>query len=795
MADFTQDDVNNWFAANPNATQQDVANTVQSLGGLDANPGLADMIGQHYGATGADVGTVYNQLTAPAAPAAVYEPANAWTNNVPPPVAYGTTNQTVNSGVGTVAPVTPTPSPFDQMATAYQGGDYSGVNSLLAKNNYTPAQIQQQYGLSDAQMDDIRTHGVNLGYTNPQVQSYVSGVLGDNTLTPWEQTNKILETAQRAGVGMDQLQNIYGANTVNKALGDYKSGIQNYLTDTLAKEPGTTMNEVGAIHQAAQKYGIDAADLAKYGGIDQKTAQSYFDMYNKGLGNIVSNLADSKTDDLTKTQTALALQQKFGTTDAELAKASNGKYTEADIKAYLDPVRNVPTNLQQLMNDPNATAADITKFINDAKADPRTAGIYGAALDKVAANTPAFYLRDIANGNNPAQSAQQFLATANSNPAMAAQYAPQIKALQQTLAVTDRAKNKDWGGTVPDFAMQMFLGLDKGTLANAPTQLAMSKPEVKTSEDESGQKYTYTTQPQVLAKGAVAITDGDGNVTGYRVPVDSKAFGTNADPNINVGSANHPLYATYDAQGNRTGFESNDRVYVSDPDWYQARFDANGKPMPAQGHTSGGGFLSNAVQGISSLGLPGQLALMAATGGAGGALAAELGGGALANAAASGLVSGALSSATGGDFGKGFLGGAVGGAAGNLVNANLPTNMTGNPIVDNYLTKALPNLANTEARALVNNQNLGDAGIYSLLNTGVNMGANSLLNNVGLDKLPSTVQPYASGIASNLITSSITGKPVNLQNALMNTAYQQLIKPIVSDVKQQAKDTAKSALS
>ena len=69
--------------------------------------------------------------------------------------------------------------------------------------------------------------------------------------------------------------------------------------------------------------------------------------------------------------------------------------------------------------------------------------------------------------------------------------------------------------------------------------------------------------------------------------------------------------------------------------------------------------------------------------------------------------------------------------------------------------------------------NAGDAGLYSLLNSGVNMGTNSLLQNSGVGTLDPKIQPYATGVASNLISSTLTGKDPNLENALMKTMMQQ----------------------
>jgi hypothetical protein len=59
----SQSDVNAWFAANPNATQNDVAAAVQSIGGLEANPGLAGMLASVYQSTPENVSNYYNNYT------------------------------------------------------------------------------------------------------------------------------------------------------------------------------------------------------------------------------------------------------------------------------------------------------------------------------------------------------------------------------------------------------------------------------------------------------------------------------------------------------------------------------------------------------------------------------------------------------------------------------------------------------------------------------------------------------------------------------------------------------------
>lgn len=850
MTMFSQDQVNQWFGANPNATPQQVAQTVQGIGGLDANPGLAGMIGQHYGTDATTVSDLYSQILgrapdegglsywnnqfgdtvdanelatfkaaaapelamsnyqAPAAPTAPYSDiVEQWTAKNP-----NATQSQITQAIQDAGGLTPD---FANAVAKHYGTTAEDVTSQYQTNQGINNLYQTYLGRAPESQDVVNQWAKQFGSTiDPEeiaafrqaaapelaqthylstpmrgdIQQYVSGVLADNSLSNWEKTNKIMEQAQKSGITQSQIEDVYGKQNVQPYMDTYKSGITDYINKALATDPTkTTFDEVGQIHQAAAKYGLTPEEVAKYSGMDAKQIKSYFDAYDQGLGTILSRLNDPKVDDLTKTQTTLALQQKYGATDAELAKASGGKYTEKDIKAYLDPVRNVPTNLQKLFDDPNATAADITKFITEAKADPRAAGIYGAALDKVAASTPDLFLRDVVNANDSGESAQKFLAAAKATPELATKYANQIKAVEQVLAVNERAKNKDWGGTVPDFAMQMFLGLDKGTISKAPTQLELSKPEVKTGLDDNNNQYTYTTQPTVKTKGAIADTDGEGNITGYRVPVDSKAFG-NADPKINVASANKPLYAVYDANGKRTGFESADSVFTSDQTYYRANFDANGAPKPQAGVSRGGGFLKNTVQDIASMGLGGQLALMAATGGLGslaaGALASSLGPIA-AQMVGSGLVGGVMSNVAGGDFGKGFVAGGAGAGASALANGIMPTGgfNTGSPMVDSYLAKALPNAAGAITSAGISGADMSNAGLYSLLNTGVNMGTNSLLKDSPISTLPTSAQPYATGIASNLISSILSNQNPNVQNAIMRTIGQQAMQAGKSAVK------------
>ena len=296
----TQEDVSGWFAANPNATEAQVGDAVRGIGGLDANAGLAGMIGQHYGVDAANVQNAYAAQNNNAFQN--YANSNPGANDVQlaqQMQTYEVTPQSAATTMGWNPTETATryaaAMPYANMANMYGQGNYSGINSLLAATPYSGNQIANQFGLNQQQLDEIRGKGVNLGYTTPEIGNYVSGVLGDKTLSPFEQINKIIETGQDKGVNMDQFRSIYGKEAVDKALGTYKGGITDFLTKTFSDKELSPMDKYGLTNKAATKYGTSVDDLVQYGGLTKQAAQSLFDNYNRGLGNIVSSLLDPKT--------------------------------------------------------------------------------------------------------------------------------------------------------------------------------------------------------------------------------------------------------------------------------------------------------------------------------------------------------------------------------------------------------------------------------------------------------------------------------------------------------------------
>jgi hypothetical protein len=619
---------------------------------------------------------------------------------------------------------------------------------------------------------------------NNQIKDYISQVLADKSLTPWEQTNKIFNQADANKIDQSRLETIYGKDKTKAALDTYRQGINTSITDILAKEQGatTTANELGLIHQYAQKNELTVDDLVKYGGMDKKAAQAYFDTYDKNLGTIVSSLMDPKTDDITKTKQILGLGSAWGATDAEIAKASKGKFTEKEIKTYLDPVRNAPSDLINMMNDNRYTAADVKTALETMRKDARITGVYGdkfvAALDTAAQQLPLFSLRDAQSGNKDLLSSyQDFLAQAKSTPESAAKYGKEIASVENILKNAQYSANDVFGGKIQNYQLQIMSSLTDKAKKAIPQKLEFGQSTQKTETDEDGRKYTYTVPAKVKTPGVEVLEDGEGGIGGYR---------STKPTNVN-GSE---VFAEYDEKGKLTGYSSNQKqaTWLNNKQYLMGRWDANGNANPIGTTTKGGGVIKNMIGDIASIGPVGSLILAAATGGLS-SLATSYMGPMLAAAVAGGTMS-YLGGAKDGDILKSALGAAAGQGVGSLVNSYMPVpgmdggmgsapyaGITGNALIDSYLTSAIPKGAGALTNAAIAGKDVGQAGITSLLNTGVNMGTNSALNNLGLDTLPESLRPWASGIASNLITSSLTGKPTNLTNAATSTVLQQAMNP------------------
>jgi hypothetical protein len=490
---------------------------------------------------------------------------------------------------------------------------------------------------------------------NDIIQSYVSNILGNKDMTQFEKTNNIMEAAQKNSVTTKELQDLYGKDTVDKYLKDYGTEMKGYITATLGDKTKSDFDKVAVINQAANKYGLDANEIAQYSGLNKKGVDQMFTAFDTGLAGIVKNLSAPTVSDLDKTKGALSLQAKYGISDDQLAKAIGGNITGKDVAKYLEPVKTFGTKLQDLTSDQTKTAADIQTFLDNAKKDSRIQGLYGLAIDKVQKAVPILGLRDsIAGNGTPDQLAKgytDFVAAVNSDPALKEKYGAQADAIDKVAKMSQRIADEKFGGKLQPHMFQTFIGLDQKTLGDVPKQLETTKPETKTITDNEGQTQTYTVPGQVKdTKGLepVYTTTGSGEdatqqLTGYTKPVKTAA-GVIVD-------------AQYDANGTLTGYRGRpeDKVWPAHRVGVTGVWDADGKAKPEQ-RVETVGFGKNLIKDVSDLGPIGQLAIAFATSGLGslaaGALAPTLGATA-AKVVASGLISGTMAEMGGGKFGKG----------------------------------------------------------------------------------------------------------------------------------------------
>ena len=614
--------------------------------------------------------------------------------------------------------------------------------------------------------------------------------------------NEILSTiadARKQGLSdADILKNAgekYGGLDVTKTI-DTGNTLKNTITTTLADTSKSDIEKLGIINKAAQDNNLTPAQVAQVTGLNATAVNKIFDTFNTGITAVVSKLSEPTVSDLDKTKSLIQLQSQYGVTDDQLAK-SMGKSTE-EVKAYLDPIRTFSTQLTDTVT--NKTASDIQAFIDESKKDPRVSGLYGAALDSIQKKVPLLELRDsmagTAKGMDVAKGYTDFVAAVNQDPALKAQYGDQAAAVQKVIDISQHHADESYGGKTQPWMFATFMGLDKNTVSNTPPQLEMSEPttrqrEVGVGTDRSGNERTQTITEQVPAapKDATPVyeTSRDRNtgdrketLTGY-----SKEVTMPGDVN-----GDWKVTANYDTSGKLTGYSLPGRdLWVNNDVKYVPSWDATGKANPAPQNMHNYGVLGGVVHDIQKMGPIGMLALMAATGGLGslasGALANAGMGSVLSQALGSGLVSGSMSSLGGGNFAQGFLGGSLGSAGTQLAQGYMPTMNTGVPMLDQYLTKALPNLAGAEFSAAATGKDLGQTGLASLLNTGTGMATNALIKGAMPDTLSPELQKAFSGVSGQLLSSLLQGQSPDFQKAIMNT--------IVQNAMSTAKDAVKTA--
>jgi hypothetical protein len=178
------------------------------------------------------------------------------------------------------------------------------------------------------------------------------------------------EAAMRRTLGDDVF------NTYKTGFADYaKTGIANILADDKL-----SFDEARTAVKFGRDYGYDAQKLADLTGTDKKVFDTIYKNYDdetKRIVNAVLGGEDVKTDS-DRVVKALALQNQFGFTDEDVAKATG--YDAAKLKSDLDPVRNFGTDLNKILSNTDSTLAETKNFLETAKTNGIINQIYGTNL-------------------------------------------------------------------------------------------------------------------------------------------------------------------------------------------------------------------------------------------------------------------------------------------------------------------------------------------------------------------------------------------------------------------------------
>jgi hypothetical protein len=509
--------------------------------------------------------------------------------------------------------------------------------------------------------------------------------------------------------------------------------------------------------------------LADLTGTKKEVFDAIYKNYDTRTNEIVDKVLgaeDVKTNE-DKIVRALALQQKFGFTDDDLAKAAD--FTPAQVKGFLDPVRNFETDFRKVLTNTDATTADIKKFAEDARSNGAISQVYNKGLGDLDAK---------------------------------------ITELE--------GKWKDYGGVDPFQAQRVYDQLDgqrkainnpnlfRGTFGD-PMKVAatLSRLGIDTLAD-IGQKEKFEATPaekkyfapdgapvEDLGNGTFGVMDGEGGygstvpksqvktTYGYTeyepspdgesqmakfVPISEKDVDKDGNYQKSIGKVAIDKDTGKEISGldGTITAEKSGRWNSRKRNELNVNFTKDGVPiLYSTQEKTGIGALVQDLAPMLSMALPFILpgvgaALSSTLAGVGGSTLAA---GSLANAALTqGILSGGMTALGGGQFEKGFLGGAVSPFVSSGISNFLPTGM--NP----DLSKAITGAGTGAVRGAIQ----GNADFGDLLKTGIlegvsNYGLNTALGSSGLT--PQQLN-FATGIAVPLIQ----GQKVNPINVIGTAA-------------------------
>jgi lysophospholipase L1-like esterase len=264
----------------------------------------------------------------------------------------------------------------------------------------TPDEIARAYykftgeagGDTKANQDTARTFLESLGIATPTITGAYKdynelaglkssfGVQDGQAAPTQEGILSGFKYANDSGISEKDMEQVLGKdvfNTYKTGFADYaKTGIANILADKQL-----SFDEARTAVKFGRDYGYDTQKLADLTGTKKEVLDAIYKNYDDTTNKIVDSVLgaeDVKTND-DKIIRALALQSKFGFTDDDLAKAAD--FTPAQVKGFLDPVRNFGSDLNKILTNTDSTLAETKKLLETAKTNGAINQLYGAKLE------------------------------------------------------------------------------------------------------------------------------------------------------------------------------------------------------------------------------------------------------------------------------------------------------------------------------------------------------------------------------------------------------------------------------
>lgn len=738
-------------------------------GNTTANQGVARSFLESRGIAAPTIETAYNQFLQPAQVAST--------------VGMGVGAPPVNQNFPAVEPA-PALQATTQPAPLYQG--------LTATS--TPEDIARAYyefsggagGDTTANQDVARSFLENLGITAPAITGAYKdyneltglkssfGTLGDQAAPTQEGILSGFKYANQSGISEDAMKQVLGEdvfNTYKTGLADFaKTGIANILADNkLSFDEATQAVKFG------RELGYDTQKLADLTGTDKKVFDAIYKNYDDTTNKIVDSVLgaeDVKTND-DKIIKALALQKEFGFTDDDLAKAAG--FTPAQVKGFLDPVRNYGTEINKILNNTDSTLADTKKIVESGRSNGAINKLYGTNLDTLDAKIAEMEDRwkgfegvepmhaqrvyDQISGQRKAIGDDRYFRGTFADPMKTAAVLAR-KGIDTLADIGQKEKFE----TVPaekrfftEDGMQVF-DLGNGTFgvpdAEGGASFTVPKSEVKTE---------YGRLENVLHSGP----DGDYYKSEF-VPISEKEVDKDGNYQKLLGKVAIDKDTGKEIAGldGTIEAEKSGRWNNRKRNELNVQFTKEGVPVIySTQEKTGLGALVQDLAPMISMALPFMLpgvgsALSSSLAGIGGS---SLASGTLLNQALTqGILSGGLSTLGGGQFEKGFIGGAVAPVVGAGISSMLPTG------IDSALAKTLTTAGTGAVRGALQGGDFKDILAGGIASGLADYGVNTALGASGLT--PQQLN-FATGIVAPLLQGNkIT--PATAFGTLVNASQQ-----------------------